>query len=770
MLSHFLSKRTRSSRSKDPYLALATRLAIDLYLTHSLSRFTLTCAWTLLGLLLADVAPGIWRDSGLKSVYKAFRRELRAIRKVIPRWKIKNDLRVPKISLKNPVPGLFFRPPPSSVASSTRAAPPASPVPLPTHKRRTPPGTYPGHSALSETNTDVSRLREVLPGPSPALIPTAADPAYRSPPFDLQSQPISSDPIMNPDDNWVHVSDIDVPPLTFEVGIQTTNIASPSPYTRITSLPRIPNSDMDEPIPAHQVPLPESRPASVVGSVLSLFGARRVLSLARGDKATSDVGVDSTQHRAISDGQRPALGSAAGPAYNQPSTIGHHRIGSGPGPSMLRHADDDDDDESVMRGARTEPMFGGKSESLLGAGEAAFVGGLAVELRDGPAAFVDGFEAETTNQVESFIGGFAAESGSSQPLSVPREFSVPAQNSLANPSQTSTPIQDAPTTTAMNVNVHSNIDNNSATNINTTTDETPAHNVDNLASAPNPSSQKQEKSGKPEGGRKKKGPKNTTPVPSKSVTPAPPETTSQNQQHTSSDVQQGPDLQNLTDPAQDEAIAVQNSGRPSLGMDMSTYATGNGHAREVQGPDFPDGNPDSPPPPFQEVATPIEPTLLTQEQTDRESLRGEFLMRELKHLEALVSKAEGGVTRGSPSALSVERLNGIKERLVRVRMRVERRVYEGAFFFGSDICLATMLIFFFVRADAPAEIPIPPQLTLSGIDGLSAVDLVHTAIVDMLLETLHAEPLAVVGYMNKQKKPNPRVVETKTAVVDWVKE
>ncbi|KAG2341046.1 hypothetical protein BDR05DRAFT_862735, partial [Suillus weaverae] len=50
VLSHFLSKHTRSrSRSKDPYLALATRMAIDIYLSHSLSRFALTCAWTLVG-------------------------------------------------------------------------------------------------------------------------------------------------------------------------------------------------------------------------------------------------------------------------------------------------------------------------------------------------------------------------------------------------------------------------------------------------------------------------------------------------------------------------------------------------------------------------------------------------------------------------------------------------------------------------------------------------------------------------------------------------
>jgi len=126
---------------------------------------------------------------------------------------------------------------------------------------------------------------------------------------------------------------------------------------------------------------------------------------------------------------------------------------------------------------------------------------------------------------------------------------------------------------------------------------------------------------------------------------------------------------------------------------MSTYATGNGHAREVHGPDFPESNPDSPTPTFKEVATPIRSTLLSQEQTDCESLCGEFLMREPKHLEALVSIAENGLGRGSPSALSVERLNGTMERLVRVRMRVERRVYGGAFFFASYTCLAMMLIF-----------------------------------------------------------------------------
>jgi hypothetical protein len=40
----------------------------------------------------------------------------------------------------------------------------------------------------------------------------------------------------------------------------------------------------------------------------------------------------------------------------------------------------------------------------------------------------------------------------------------------------------------------------------------------------------------------------------------------------------------------------------------------------------------------------------------------------------------------------------------------------------------------------------------------------------MLLETPHAEPLALVGYINKQKRGNGKVADLKNAVVDWVKE
>ncbi|KAG2090611.1 uncharacterized protein F5147DRAFT_26283 [Suillus discolor] len=608
--------------------------------------------------------------------------------KTMPRWKVKNDFQVPKISIKYPVRSLFRRAPPSSVVSSTRAAPPASPSQQ-IHKRRMPLGMYPGRPALSETNSELSRVREVVPGPSPAFISTAVDPACL-PPVNLHSQHISHlsdagpsrhDPIIIQDDSWVHVSVstyspeqeqdpelsvLDIPPLTSESQMITANIevVSPTPRMHINALPKI---------AAHQVPLPESRPASVMGSVLSLFGAKNILSRVRSDKTTSDVGIDATQHQAsTAEWERPI--SRQG--QPQPSAVtGHRRVGSGPGPSMLRHADDDDDDESVVgsvvgKGARTEPIFGGRSESLMGTGTtggAAFVGGLSAEVI-APEAFVGGFAVEYTRNE------FAIQSD------------IASQNPPVHPSQTTT-LPDALTTRSTITDPKpldevqaSNTDGITGTNINTTADNPLPNsipNADDPGSNHNPAltpAQKQEKTGK-----KRRGVRNAI----QNATPGAPETTPQDQQSSARAQTPGPDSQNpagsasdpvpIPDgPTQDAAVPVQRT------TEIDTNTTKHEHIRGMQGSDFPDSSPNSPPPPFKEVATPIEPTLLTPEQTERESLRGEFLMRELKQLEVLIAKAESGTGRGSPSALSVERLNGLKERLKMVRERVERRVYEGA--------------------------------------------------------------------------------------------
>jgi hypothetical protein len=429
---------------------------------------------------------------------------------------------------------------------------------------------------------------------------------------------------------------------------------------------------------------------------------------------------------------------------------------------MLRHVDNDR--ESVMgsvvgQSTRNESVFGGMSESLSGTGGAGFIDGLSTEVT-APEAFVGGFAVECTGNEFGIQSGIAP-----QPLSALGQSNVLLQNSSGNPSQTPTP-PDAPTTRSMITDSQplvdqfqfSNTDSIPGANINTTADNSllnPIPKADDLASNQNPAlnaAQKTEKSGKPE--KKKRGSKNVMQAASQSATIGLPETTPQDQQQTSARAQTpGHDSQNLVgsasdplptpdSPTQDAAVSVQRA------TEIDTDTTKHGHVRGVQGPDFTDSSPNSPPPPFKEVATPIEPTLLTPEQTERESLRGEFLMRELKQLEMLIAKAESGTGRASPSALSVERLNGLREKLGMVRGRVERRVYE----------------------DPSTDIETPHQLTLSGIDGPSAVDLVHTAIVDLLLETPHAEPLAVVGYINKQKRGSGKAGDLKNAVVDWVKE
>ena len=53
VMLHFVQ---RSPKSWDPYLAFAIRLILDLFLTESIARFTLTLVWSCLGMILADVA------------------------------------------------------------------------------------------------------------------------------------------------------------------------------------------------------------------------------------------------------------------------------------------------------------------------------------------------------------------------------------------------------------------------------------------------------------------------------------------------------------------------------------------------------------------------------------------------------------------------------------------------------------------------------------------------------------------------------------------
>ena len=81
ILLHFLKKMPKST---DPYVAFGVRLFIDFLITESVSRLVLVLIWTGMGMVLADVAPAIWEDAGLRRIWRRLRRDLYTISETIP--------------------------------------------------------------------------------------------------------------------------------------------------------------------------------------------------------------------------------------------------------------------------------------------------------------------------------------------------------------------------------------------------------------------------------------------------------------------------------------------------------------------------------------------------------------------------------------------------------------------------------------------------------------------------------------------------------------
>lgn len=351
VLNHFVRKMPRSF---DPYIALAFRVFVDFLFTQSLSRMALVALWTVVGMLLADIAPSIWRDSGLRRLYRRVRREARHVKRAIPDIRIKND--IPRVRLFS---HRYRESSPASIRSD-RAAPAQSPppgmTPMPGPPRRpsgrNPPGTFPGSSGWSETETEVTALRARvvdLPGPSPSLIPTRVDaqlqhldvsdvpgPGAQSASFvatetqnqtilletcDTQTNAVSEliNPIDDPSncdppaipDDWVDITpplqpqldQVAVPLLTDlqELPSPIPRLPTPprpssifEPTPRISTVPDIPDVDPkgdNTPAP-HQIPLPGSRAATVIGGVEEHSISTRHTLIARMEKAGSELGVD----------------------------------------------------------------------------------------------------------------------------------------------------------------------------------------------------------------------------------------------------------------------------------------------------------------------------------------------------------------------------------------------------------------------------------------------------------------------------------------------
>ena len=356
-------------RSFDPYLGLGFRLFVDFLFTQSISRLALVVLWALVGMLLADIAPNVWRDSGLRHLYRQVRKDVRHVKRSVPRIRIENDL--PSVRLFNPSRSTSSEVPRSlrsDIAAPSRSTAP-SPAPTSGPARRpgrSPPGTYPDVSGWSETATNVSVLRErriTSPGPSPALIPSQEHASYdqidiihtaasqartttiqnttttitqtrnESVSVEATVGPVtlsvpatskSPEPIdapLRPDpppiyDDWVDINHptpakANEPVAPFQPDPDSTPEAQPGPSTltppqSASILPPPPAIDVPSDIPnidpsdrvsqfPDQIPLPESRAASVIGGVYDQPQPRNTLRdhlRSRVDKATSEIGVD----------------------------------------------------------------------------------------------------------------------------------------------------------------------------------------------------------------------------------------------------------------------------------------------------------------------------------------------------------------------------------------------------------------------------------------------------------------------------------------------
>jgi len=73
VMLHFLKKMPSSF---DPYVAYGVRLFVDFLFTENIARMVVVLLWTGMGMVLADVMPVLWYDTGLQGVWNRILRDL----------------------------------------------------------------------------------------------------------------------------------------------------------------------------------------------------------------------------------------------------------------------------------------------------------------------------------------------------------------------------------------------------------------------------------------------------------------------------------------------------------------------------------------------------------------------------------------------------------------------------------------------------------------------------------------------------------------------
>lgn len=158
---------------------------MDLLVTESVPRMVLVAIWTGLGMVLADVGPGVWKDSGGRRIWSRFKRDMKVMGRRMPRMPM---IAIPFLDRPRTVrfvPSSRSRttsvvsPTSSAVSGPTYSVVSTATAPTaPTATTRTVPrfaGT-PAASVYSTTTTSSTTASSVTP-PEPAEPPVSTGPA-----------------------------------------------------------------------------------------------------------------------------------------------------------------------------------------------------------------------------------------------------------------------------------------------------------------------------------------------------------------------------------------------------------------------------------------------------------------------------------------------------------------------------------------------------------------------------------------------------------------
>jgi hypothetical protein len=163
---HFVQK---APYSFDPYVALGVRMFIDFLATESVLRTVLILLWTGIGMVLADITPALWEDTGMRRFWARFERDAVVFSRSIafPFYSKPRTVRFSPSRAATIIPSN-----PSSVVSSPAASrvPLGSDLAVPQPTRRISSRLVPGAFTTYTDSSQTSRTSSSSRPPSPLVL------------------------------------------------------------------------------------------------------------------------------------------------------------------------------------------------------------------------------------------------------------------------------------------------------------------------------------------------------------------------------------------------------------------------------------------------------------------------------------------------------------------------------------------------------------------------------------------------------------------------